>query len=361
MLCIKCKKEIPDESVYCLYCGWQQSKSPHDRKTKSRGNGTGSVYQLPDGRWKVEVVQGYYRQDGKLKKKRRTKVFVRKKDALAAIPILQNKKDTTKITFNALYDLWSKKHYANLSKSKETAYKIAYAKCDALYFSDIKDIKVVDLQDVVDKKGTSYYTKRDIKVLFNQMWKYAMQNDFCDKNYASYIELPPFEKSNKDAFKEDEINKLWKDYEDNPFTAYILIMIYTGMRYGELSTVLNQNIHLNEQYLMGGIKTEEGKLGKIIICDKIKPVIQKCMARTKKKLLEMNEDNFRKYYDKAVARADVRPLRPHCCRHTTATALALAGVPPAIIKAIMRHKNYSTTIGYTHIKVEDMVKELNKI
>lgn len=361
VVCIKCKKEIPDDSLFCNLCGWNQSKPLHKIGTKARGNGTGSVFQTANGRWKAEVVLGYYNKNGKKLKKSRSKLFDRKKDALAAIPELLNVRKKSTMTFSTLYNMWSQKHYANLSKSKETAYTIAYNKCNALYFEDIKMIKLHDMQDVVDTKGTSYYTKRDIKVLLNQMWKYAMQNDFCDKNYAEFIELPPLEKSNKDAFNPQEIDKLWKDYETNPFTANILIMIYTGMRYGELSTILKENVHLNEQYLTGGIKTDTGKLGKIIICDKIKPVIEECMKHTKKKLLEMNEDNFRSEYDITLNRAGVRPLKPHCCRHTTATALALANVPPAIIKEIMRHKNYSTTIGYTHIKLETMIEELNKI
>lgn len=41
MKCIKCKKEIPDESLYCNYCGKKQSveKAKHHK----RGHGTGTI------------------------------------------------------------------------------------------------------------------------------------------------------------------------------------------------------------------------------------------------------------------------------------------------------------------------------
>ena len=51
MICknTKCVREIPEDAVFCPYCGRKQ-KSP-DRKTKSRGNGLGSVYKLSSGKW----------------------------------------------------------------------------------------------------------------------------------------------------------------------------------------------------------------------------------------------------------------------------------------------------------------------
>lgn len=367
MICRKCSATIPEESKFCNLCGWNQSKTPSGKRTKSRGNGTGSIYQLPDGRWKVEVVQGWIRDENgqRLKKKRRTGVFDRKKDALAAIESLKNKTDQMSLSFHDLYTLWSKKHYANLSKSKETAYTIAYKKCEALYWRNIQDIKLSDMQSVVDERGSSYYTKKDIRDLLSLMWQYACQNDYVAKNYADYIELPPQAKSNKDAFTSEEIQKLWDDYHASPaehaVTGYILTMIYTGMRYGEISKIRLENIHLQEQYMIGGIKTDAGKNREILICNKLVPVIQDLIEGKKKKLLEMNEDNFRAQYKSTLARAGVRPLTPHCCRHTTATALTLAGIPPAIIKDIMGHANFSTTVGYTHIKLQEKLEAINQI
>ena len=80
MIFRKCYATIPEGSKFCNLCGWNQSKAPSGKRTKSRGNGTGSVYQLPDGRWKVEVVQGWIRDEHgqRLKKKRRKGVFDRK-------------------------------------------------------------------------------------------------------------------------------------------------------------------------------------------------------------------------------------------------------------------------------------------
>ena len=45
VLCIKCKQEIPDISVYCMFCGKKQSAGPRAAKKVHNPNGTGTVYK----------------------------------------------------------------------------------------------------------------------------------------------------------------------------------------------------------------------------------------------------------------------------------------------------------------------------
>ena len=349
MLCRKCKKVIPDDAVFCAYCGVKQKKPA--RKPKSRGNGTGSVYQEANGMW-TACVSKYV---GDKRYRRVKKGFSKKKDALAALYSLSfdpDFGDVSKITFKELYDQWSREHYDRISDSKMTAYKIAYNRCESLYLRRWTDIRLSEFQAVVDARP-SYYTARDVKQLCTQMGEFAIRHEYAEKNRATHVILPTLEKKEKAAFAEDEIKALWKDYEEgHSFTAYALVMIYTGMRYGEMSTIKKENVHLDEEkpYLTGGIKSEAGRNRVIPIAAKILPLVRDMYDRGDTKLCEMREDEFRKEFDAMTSRAKVRPLKPHACRHTFCTELARMNVAPAVIQALAGHAKYSTTLGYTHIQ-----------
>ncbi|SMC38042.1 tyrosine-type recombinase/integrase [Papillibacter cinnamivorans] len=329
------------------------------KRRRTRGNGQGTVFKLPNGKWRAEVTLGWDEHRRIVKTK---SGFKTKKEALTCLPELRMEPAgiNTSIRFKALYELWSKPHFAKVGKDTENGYRAAYKNCEALHYRIFTQMKTKDLQDVVDSCPLGWRSKKDIKTLLGCLYRYAIENDYCAKNYASFVKLPAKGASTKDAFTLDEINKLWKDYNaGNEFTGYLLIMIYTGMRYGEISTIKKENVHLPERYMVGGIKTEAGINREIPICEKIYPVVAKAYLAGKKKILEMHEKVFYNSFRVTCSRASVRSLNPHCCRHTAATALAEAGVQPAVIAAILGHEDYSTTLNYTHISLAEKLKAVN--
>ena len=359
MKCIKCDKEITDGSMYCSFCGRKQIKESNKGK-KVRGNGTGSVYRLPNGKYRAAVVLGYV--DGLPVRKTKSD-FTSKKAALEYIPTLRNAhSDCKDIKFSEVFEQWKASHYLNIGKSKQISYNTAYKRLAPLHFRKMSEIRFDDMQKLVDACPGAYYPKQDMKVLLNKVFGYALINEYCKVNYAEHIKLPPLEKSKKDAFTEDEINNFWKAYENgDEFSGYILVMIYTGMRYGEISTILKENIHLDERYMIGGIKTEAGKNRQILIAEKIVPIMEKLYSKSKKLLVEMSEEEFYLRFKDSIKIASVRPLTPHCCRHTFATLMAKNNVHSSIIKEAAGHANYSTTLGYTHIPLETKLEAVNKL
>lgn len=351
-----------------------------DRKPRARGNGQGTAFKR-GSTWTAQVTIGITKdENGKIiKRQYRTKGgFKTKREALAHCnELLHGTPTSHTITFTGLYELWSKEHYPKVSDSLERGYKAAYAKCETLYARQFASLKTADLQKVIDeakalqtsnksKAGNTELGRRgkeNIRSLFSNMYNYAIKNDIVDKDYSQYIELEKKTKPKKDAFTQAEIDKLFEDYNNgNDFTGYILIMIYTGMRYGEISTIKKANIHLKERYMVGGIKTEAGIDRQIPICNKIFPIIEKFYSENDKKLLEMHEKVFYNNFYVTLERLGIRKLAPHCCRHTTATALANADVAPAIIIAILGHEDYTTTLkNYTHIKLDEMLEAVNKL
>lgn len=336
---------------------------------KTRGNGEGTVFKRGKT-WVAQVTLWKLGNDGKKKRAYRTKSgFKLKKDAVTYLDILKRSQaQAPSITFNALYLLWSKEHYPKISRDAENGYKAAYAKCGDIYFREFAGLKTADLQYITDHaksangKPLSRRSMADIKSLFNNLYNFALKNDYCQKNYAQFIELPKKPKSKKDAFTQDEIDALWKAYQGgNDFVGYILIMIYTGMRFGEISTIKLENVHLAERYMIGGIKTDAGIDREIPINERIFPIVQKLYEHNEKKLLEMHEKVFYNQYYTVIEQLGIRRLNPHCCRHTFFTLMADAGVQPAVITETGGHEDYSTTMQYTHIKLDKKLEAVNKL
>ncbi|NLV86677.1 MAG: phage integrase family protein [Clostridiales bacterium] len=90
-------------------------------------------------------------------------------------------------------------------------------------------------------------------------------------------------------------------------------------------------------------------------------IVEKFYQQGKKKILEMHEKVFYNTYCATLRRAGIR-LPPHCCWQAVATALANAGIPPAVIIVIFGHEDYTATFAnFTHIKIDETLSVANKI
>lgn len=364
VVCAKCGRELPQDAKICCYCG--KPLKQQERKARQRGNGTGTVFRIGSG-WAAEVTLGYYMDGGKLRRRsRRKQGFKTKKDAVNYLTALrENQPQRERITVSELWEMFTSS--AELSKSKQCAYRIAWKKIkDVIAHRYIDELTVPELQAMTDEAGSSYYTKRDIKTLLSHCYKLAIRDDFADKNRAQYIQLPPLESSEREIMTEQEIQTLWTDWKSQPceITAQMLTMLYTGIRPGELLTIVKQNVNLPEHYMTGGIKTTKGKNRKIIIPEKLSPVLAWMMLRSSRDNIAYypDEKNFyNAWKDKRQALGIRDVITPYCCRHTYVTRLTALKVSPAMLQELCGHEDYETTLDYTHLSVAERFMEVNKL
>lgn len=361
--CIKCAAELPENAVFCPYCGKKQLEQPRPRVR--RGNGTGSVYKRGRG-WEAAVVLAYKLVDGKAVPVRVTKAgFKTKKEAIDYLPTLRQERPRKTPSLN---ELWFRfrdtRQFDRLSPSRQEKYFISYRKIEKETYMPIDVYTVYDLQSIVDRHAKTFYPARDIKDLLSKLYQLALPDRFVTINLAEYIELPDLNAKERQAFSQEDITNLWNDYAaGNWWTGYILLMLYSGMMPGELLDARKDQINWETKQIIGaGKKTKERKQTPIVLADIILPVLQDLCDHTPgDKLLAISKDGFYEKYYTALERAGCKRLTPYSCRHTAATALAAANVNPNVIKKIMRHSRFSSTEHYIHMDMSSALEAVNQL
>lgn len=361
--CIKCKNELPEGALYCPQCGKKQVVQT--RNSARRGNGTGSVYKRGNT-WEVAVVLGYRLKDDRAVPIRTTKGgFKTKKEAIEYIPTLKHDRPRATPTLNDLWYRYSNsRQFDKLSDSRKEKYHIVWRKIEKESFINIDALTVADLQYMVDSHANTFYPARDIKDLLSKLYQLALPDQYVKLNLAEYIELPPLNAKEREAFSQEDITKLWNDYlAGNWWTGYPLLLIYTGMMPGELLCATKAQINWESKSITGaGKKTKERKQTPIVLADAILPVLAELCDHTKgEKLISINKDNFYAKYYETLERAGCKRLTPYSCRHTAATALALENIAPSVIQKVMRHARFSTTEQYIHVTIDPMLEAVNQL
>jgi len=366
MICTKCKRDIPDDAALCCYCG---KKYVREKRIGTRANNTGSVYyDFRSKRWVAQVVTGrYYTKDKKIRFEYKRKYCMSKTEALMIVPSLGDmQKERPAFTVSYYYNAFCNGKCGTLSKDKQTAYKIAYARLKPLHNTPMKDLTISDLQTILRGVET-YYPARDIRTLLNAMYRLAAADDrSINPVLPSLLVLPKMQETQIEPFTEDEQLQLWLAYESGKQnTAIPLVMIYTGLMTGEMRRLTKNMIDLESKEIIGvGLKTDERKKKSVLLPDDIIPVLEDVIAAAKTdRLYPMSEENFYKLYYSALEDAGIsRHLTPYSCRHTTATVLAVhSNIAPQTLQRVMRWKSTRMMDRYVTPSDSDARKAVNKI
>lgn len=379
MLCKKCKKRIPDGSVFCNFCGKKQSttKSKH----RKRAHGTGTIRK--DTRYKspyIAIAPASSHGAGR--------VYIGSypdlKSAQEALDdfIKHGRPELYGATLEDIYKMWSDIHYKRI---KNPAVWISmWKRMTPIHSVRMTDIRAAHFQPFVNE-ATSKSSAAKLKSLALMLCRFALENDIVDKNYAEFVRIPKFDKTEKVIFTKDQINKLWQHTDDERIQI-ILSMIYMGFRLGEIITLTPENIHLEEGYVIGGIKTEAGT-DRIIpfpaSIPEIRDFFRQWISKTPNgsPLFPVAEGKFRHQYfyqplsELGMINGRIKPgtgkiwifpdknhLTPHSTRHTFASLSASAGMRPENLQKIIGHADYATTADiYIHKDISELIGEMSKL
>ncbi len=339
-------------------------------------NGYGSVFKLSGNRRKpyaVRITQKWTDEGKRIYKY--LSYHVTRKEAmqtLASYNANPYNVDENNITFGELYEKWKERHFKNITKNTIKGYETCSRYCKPLFDMKIKDIRIIHLQNLIDGLNKNHGTLKMMKNVLKQIFTYAMELDIIQKDYSRFLKIGKHVTiKQKSIFTDSEIDILWKNLNKLKYVDTILIMIYTGIRVGELLNLKKEDIDLVElTIIVKASKTEAGSNRIIPIHPRIKELIQNRYENSNSDYLIAglkNRDSILYfYYDTKLFNPIMKNLSiehtPHDCRHTFATRLNDAGGNATAIKKMIGHESFALTEKvYTHKKVDELRKAIELI
>lgn len=359
-------------------------------------NGFGSVYKLSGNRrnpYVAKKTKGWEIDPNTGKSKQlyiTIGYYPTRKEALTAL--VEYNRDPydlhhATITFEEVYERWSETYFEKLKGTN--GYKAAFNTSKSLWKMKFVEIKLDHLQSVVDNSGKNTPTLKTLKIMWGLMYDYAVVHEIVTQDKRNMVKYVDISKAgnpnsyNRTPFSKKEIATLWKCKDSNIYVTVILIMIYSGVRIGELLSLQKTDIHLDDRWFyVRESKTKSG-VREVPIAEKIVPFFEYWLNRNCDYLICTPDDEpfqYRNYYDSywiplmlefgfgkfIVDETKKEPVydghRPHDTRHTCVSLLTEQQVDERFIKKIVGHKGQGVTEAvYTHIELPIKLEAINKI
>ena len=222
------------------------------------------------------------------------------------------------------------------------------------------------------------------------IYKYANEFEITTNNPTIYIKTVKQERINKiDAYTKEEQMKLEKYLDNNPsvMNLPIIMVLYTGMRMGELLALTWKDIDLRSGVIsinktVYDMRSPNGQYKQKITLPKSKSSIRVIpipsflkedlisfkRLRKSSYVIHLEDGSFLneklmlyKYY-RILRAAKLRKLNFHCLRHTFATRALENGMDIKTLSEILGHANASTTLNiYAHTSLETKKKQMRKL
>lgn len=303
--CPECELTVSDKALSCPHCGYPLVKTNATNikrkpasKRKRLPNGFGQISEIKNKNlrnpFRAMVTTGTNEEGRPIAKLLKPQAyFPTYNDAYEALmEYAKNPYDLDDdISVEKLYERWSTDYFGTLKgDSSIRTITSAWAYCSEIYKMRAKDVRARHIKGVIDngftvvkgeKRFASPNIKDRIKSLFNLMYDYAVEYELTERNYARTFNLSDevtedLEKARRShiAFNDKELNILWENVNIIPWVDLVLIQCYMGWRPQELGLIKLENVNLDTNIIIGGMKTAAGTDRKVPIHESIIPLVQ---------------------------------------------------------------------------------------
>lgn len=408
--CLECHLQVSDRASACPHCGYPLVAVSTKPRSKKKGN---KRRRLPNGFGQISEIK-----NRNLRKPFRAMVTVGKdengrpickplkpesyfstyNDAYAALlEYNRNPYDLDPgMTMQQLYEKWSEEYFKTLkTNSSQRTIRSAWAYCSSIYKMRVSDLRARHIKGCMEEgfvktdRGIQKPTagvKSRIKSMFNLMLDYALEYELTNRNYArtfsvssDIVKEQESAKRGHIPFTDEEIQTLWDNQYAFPYVDVVLIQCYSGWRPQELGLIEVANVNLDNNTIIGGMKTDAGTDRIIPIHPKIRNLIVKRYEEALKSGAKyliccpdgithhnntiLTYDKYRGRFKAIVNSLGLNPMhRAHDPRVHFVTQAKKYGVDEYAIKYIVGHQISDITEKvYTKREIGWLQSEIGKI
>ena len=235
---------------------------------------------------------------------------------------------------------------------------------DALGHKKLHDIKLRDLQNVVDnmiRAGYKVSHVRTLRDIVSNCYKIAIYDNLIDSNLTEHIEFPKFDNNRYFNLDDESRIKLFEVIENIPFLDYKVMFYFLirGRRKGEVLKLKWSDIDfVLGKYVVQDYNSKTRDRQEYIIDGQLLPELialkEQSGAReyvfTNPKTNTKFDDVPRRFWLHIKEQAGINDMRIHDFRHLLGFTLVNHGVSLEGISKAIGHKNVRTTQKYSNIQ-----------
>lgn len=201
-------------------------------------------------------------------------------------------------------------------------------------------------------------------VYLKQIFDYAIEAGYVTKNICRGINKLP--ESHKIRYLTTQELDLLLLNSTERTKAIILVTVNLGLRHGEVSHLRWSDISFESATVTVRAEHAKSKKDRIIpLNDTAKQTLLMLKENANGEFVFHDNGNqiksFKKAFNTAVKKSELKNITPHSLRHTYGTHHALNGTDIYSLKAYMGHADIKTTMIYVHIAQQLMDTNKNNI
>lgn len=364
------------------------------RKGRRRGNGEGSVYRLPDGRWRGSVFLGY--RQGKPHRKyitRRTRAEI-----VVEIRRLLEARHQGQVVTTGRFTTreWFEQYLEQVAKPKVRPSTFNRYRSDVdLHIlpmigrhplDKLRPAHLVALYNAKAAEGCSRSSLRHIHAVIRRALNVAVKWQLIPVNPATLVDAPQAAAHEITPLTGDEARCLVEAAAGDRLEARWLVGLALGLRQGEALGLWWEDVDLTTAVLRvrralqrqrgGGIVFTSPKTLRSRRTIPLPPplviALKRHKARQEAERVEaanlwrgsrcvfttpigtpIDPRNDYREFKKLLAKAELPSVRLHDLRHTAASLLLAQNVPARVVMEILGHSQISLTMNtYSHVAPE---------